>query len=98
MPFQVDDDKAGTPSKPQIVQGTNKIYPACLPRVDDRYNSARLWVAGWGLTKQRILRDVNHNFCLAFFLLNFAFFKGNQTASERITKYTKTCGCTCANL
>ena len=59
MSFQVNDNKAGTASKPQIQQGKNQIYPACLPRVDDEYNSGRLWVAGWGLTKQRKLKDVS---------------------------------------
>ena len=58
--FQVNDAKAGTSSRPEIAQGKNQVYPACLPRVDDQYNSARLWVAGWGLTKQRILRDVSN--------------------------------------
>ena len=58
--FKVDDEKAKPWDKPEIVQGKNQIYPACLPRVDDQYNSARLWVAGWGLTKQKILRDVRH--------------------------------------
>ena len=53
--FKVNDQKANTASRPEIQEGRRQIYPACLPRVEQEYSTSnrRLWVAGWGLVKQR---------------------------------------------
>ena len=60
----MNDTKAEIWNRPEIQEGRNEIYPACLPRIDEEYpkSNRRLWVAGWGLIKQRVLSDVSH-FC-----------------------------------
>ena len=43
----------------EIKENKKQVYPACLPRTNDQYfGSSRLWVAGWGLVRQRRLRNV----------------------------------------
>ena len=39
----------------EIKQNVHKIYPACLPRVEEGYQGGEFVVAGWGLTKSRIV-------------------------------------------
>jgi len=53
--FKVDDNEAKTWDRPEIQEGRKEVYPACLPRLDAEYGTSnrRLWVAGWGLVKQR---------------------------------------------
>ena len=51
----MDDNEADLPNRPEIQEGRKEVYPACLPRLDAEYGTSnrRLWVAGWGLVKQR---------------------------------------------
>ena len=39
----------------EIKKNVHKIYPACLPRVEEGYQGGEFVVAGWGLTKSRIV-------------------------------------------
>ena len=60
----------------EIKQNIHKIYPACLPRVEEGYQGGEFVVAGWGLTKSRIVevrlvekksfRYILHFVCAAF--------------------------------
>ena len=50
--MQVDDTKANTANRPE---NKKEVFPACLPRVDQEYNDGNVWVAGWGLVKQKVI-------------------------------------------
>ena len=57
--FKINHDKAdiiGTVNG----NGNTQMYPACLPRTSEEYSTTndKVWVAGWGLRKQRRLSDV----------------------------------------
>ena len=57
--FKINHEKAdiiGTVNS----NGNTQMYPACLPRTSEEYSTRndKVWVAGWGLRKQRRLSDV----------------------------------------
>lgn len=54
--FKVDDSRANLENRPEIHVTQRKIYPACLPRIDQEYSNTNLRVAGWGLTQQRVFQ------------------------------------------
>ncbi len=43
------------------VRRGSKIYPICLPRVDEGYPEEHLNVAGWGITTERNIRVKKKN-------------------------------------
>lgn len=53
--YKVNDKSAS--NRREIREG--KIFPACLPRVDEEYgvSNPELWVAGWGLVKEKPLKN-----------------------------------------
>lgn len=60
--FKINHEKAdiiGTVNS----NGNTQMYPACLPRTSEEYSTRndKVWVAGWGLRKQRRLSDVKKN-------------------------------------
>ena len=59
--FKVNDQKADTVNREEIKESNRQVYPACLPKTSEEYSAqnGRIWVAGWGLTKQRTLADVS---------------------------------------
>ncbi len=53
--YKVDDDKANVASRPEVT--AKKVFPACLPYgFQDISIGSNLWIAGWGLLRERRIR------------------------------------------